>query len=187
MYKDEAGRAALLAYAGVGHHAGGRDGMEGGHGSRVMDHPEEAVGQSDPLAEPGQDNGFEFDRGRAGEPDHAVDVESGGEHFAEDAGGRRADGEVSVEMRVVPMGHGRHDLALEIGQDCLHGLALLGRGSGERGGQITGLNAWKDGVVARVFEIVGDPVNDLVAVAAESSGTCRRVSFDLQEDGSALT
>ena len=75
-----------------------------------------------------------------------------------------------MEVRVVPMRNGGHDLALEIGQDGFHRFALFGRGGGQRGGEIARLDTRDYGVVARVFQIARDPVDHLMAVAAEFVG-----------------
>ena len=72
---------------------------------------------------------------------------------------------------MVPVGDGRHDEAIEIGEDGLHGLAALGTAGGQSVGELAGLDGRKHGVALGMSEIIGDPIDRLVAVAAEFVGS----------------
>ena len=71
---------------------------------------------------------------------------------------------------MVPMRAGGNDEALEIGEDLLHGLALLGSGGRQRVSQFARFDAREDGKEFHHFEEVGYPVDGLVAMYAEFFG-----------------
>ncbi len=110
---------------------------------------------------------FELSGGGSAFPEHTVDVEGGAEHFSQDPGRGCGYGEIGEEARVIPVGEGWNDEALEVLEDDIHGFGLFGRAGGELVDEVAGLHVGEHGVIAGVGEVVGDPVDDFVAVLAE--------------------
>ena len=75
------------------------------------------------------------------------------------------------------MGDAGDDQVLEIGEDCIHGLAVLGTRFRQAIHQCSGLNVGQNGKIADVTKIVGDPIYNLVARGAEFVGRHFRGHF----------
>jgi len=72
-----------------------------------------------------------------------------------------------VEARVVPQAQRGHDQALEVGQYLFHRLWIFGRRSRQRVHYLAWLHLRENRQIARIFEIGGDPIHDLVTIAPE--------------------
>ncbi len=138
--------------------------------------PNQSGGNAGPFAEPAQGHLLQLGGGRRASPEHAVDVQGGGQHLPEDSRLGAGVGEVGHEAGVVPVGDGGHDEAVEIGQDGLHGLACFGAVGRQRVGELAGLDGRKHGIALGVSEIIGDPIDRLIAVAAEFVGSHGRMN-----------
>ena len=101
---------------------------------RVVDHALERVGQAEQLPQPAERHLLELGRRRRGAPQHRLLVERGGQELGEDAGRAAGDGEVGEEAGMVPVRDAGQDDALEVGEDRVERLAVLGRARRERVG-----------------------------------------------------
>ena len=63
-----------------------------------------------------------------------------------------------------------NDQAIDVGKDRLHRLALFRRRGRKLSFEIAGLDLRQDGQVFDMFEVICDPVDDLVAIASEFFG-----------------
>ena len=61
----------------------------------------------------------------------------------------------------------RNDLLIEVAEDGVEGLALVGTRRRQRIDQLAGLGFRRDGIAARIGEIVGNPVDGVVRGAAK--------------------
>ena len=77
---------------------------------------------------------------------------------------------------MIPVRQAGHEHALEVGHDRVERFALFRRAGGQRGRDVTGLRAGQDGIALDVLEVVGDPLDELVAVAPEICGVHVRAS-----------
>ena len=68
---------------------------------------------------------------------------------------------------MIPVRQAGHEHALEVGHDGVERFAVFRRAGGQRRGDVAGLDAGEDRISLDVFEVVGDPVDELVAVAPE--------------------
>ena len=68
---------------------------------------------------------------------------------------------------MIPVRQARDEHALEVGHDRVERFALFRRAGGQRGRDVTGPRAGQDGVAFDVLEVIGDPLDELVAVAPE--------------------
>ena len=128
-------------------------------------------GQAEQVGEPVQDVLLELGGRRAGHPGHALDAEAGGDQVAEDRGAGGVGREVAEEPGVLPVRRPGQDDPVEVGEDGRDRLALL-RGGGRQGGaDLAGgdLRAHREGLDPG--PVVGDPVDDLVAVLPELLGS----------------
>jgi hypothetical protein len=81
---------------------------------------------------------LELGRGRAGDPGHALDAESGADEVAEHRGARRVRREVAEEAGVLPVRHAGQDDAVEVGEDGGERLTVLGRRRRQHGAHLAG-------------------------------------------------
>ncbi len=125
VYITRPRRIAARAGFRIRHLARRRDGVQGADGSGVVDDAEEFLGQAHPLAQPPERHLFELGERGAALPQHAVDIEPGGQHLGENPRLRGRDGEVGEEARMVPVGQRGNDGALEVLQNRVHGLAVI--------------------------------------------------------------
>ncbi|HEX6465233.1 MAG TPA: hypothetical protein VFZ98_12300, partial [Vicinamibacterales bacterium] len=56
---------------------------------------------------------------------------------------------------------------LEIREDCVERLSMLGSGLRQRSANITGFDARQNRIAVGMFEVVGDPVSRPVSLLAE--------------------
>ena len=129
------------------------------------------AGRAEEVGEPVQDVLLELGGSRAGHPGHALDAEARGDQVAEHGRPGGVGGEVAEEAGVLPVRDaGQHD-PVEVGEDGGERLALLGRGAGQGRADLAGgdLRAHRQRVDPG--PVVGDPVDDLVAVLAELLGS----------------
>ena len=150
--------------------AGGDEGDEGAGGGGVLDDAVEGGGEAGHLADPVEDDVLDLGDGGAGLPGEAEDAEAGAGEVAEDAGEQAVGGEVAEEARVLPVGEAGQDEGVEVGEDVAEGLGLLGWGGGELRGDVAGLDLGHDGTVGEVGAVVGEPVDELMAVRTELFG-----------------
>src|SRR5687767_4920949 len=71
---------------------------------------------------------------------------------------------------MVPVCQCRNDHALEIAQDVVERFALFGRGGRKGAPHVAGRYTRQDGIPIGAGEVLGDPVDEAVAVAAEFVG-----------------
>ena len=102
---------------------------------------EKLLGQSDGLSQPVEHDGLEFSARWAGGPRKTDAADGVAEHVAEDGRERVARREVSVEARVLPVGHSGHDFALDVRHDVGPRLRFAGSTRRQQRPQV----AWLDG------------------------------------------
>jgi hypothetical protein len=78
--------------------------------------------------------------------------------------------EIGEKAGMVPVGNPRQDDLPEVTHDVLHGLTPAGRTRGKSAAHITGGNGRQDRVTLYIVEVVGHPVDHLVAEATEAIG-----------------
>jgi len=147
--------------------AGGDEGGQRGGGGGVLDGAAERRRQAQHLAEPVHDHLLQLGGRRRGLPIHGVDTQARREQLAQDGRPGVVAREVGEEAGVVPVGDARHHDVAEIGEDPVPVLGPLGRGGGELRPDVARLDAGPHGVAVGVVHVVGHPVHELVAVAAE--------------------
>ena len=132
---------------------------------RVVDHTFERVGQADEPPEPRERDRFELGRRWRRAPQHRLLIERGAQKIREHA--RRAGGgrEVGQKSRMVPVRQPGHEHALEIGHDRVEWLPLFGCVRGKRRHDLSGPDPRQHRIFVGVLEILGDPVDEVVAVA----------------------
>ncbi len=114
---------------------------------------------------------LELGRRRRGAPQHPVDVERRRHGLGEDAGPGAGDGEVGVERRVVPVGDARQEDPVEVGQRRVERLAADPvADAGNAAATSPGATSDSTRPVTDTLEVVGDPVDDRVAVSPEAGG-----------------
>ena len=94
-------------------------------------------------------------------------IERRRQEFGEDTRRACGDGEVAKEARVIPVGEGGNEHALEVGEDGLERLAVLRRVTGQCGHDVARRHAWEHRVALGVGKVVGDPLDQRVAVPTE--------------------
>ena len=68
---------------------------------------------------------------------------------------------------MVPVRQARDEHALEVGHDGVERFAVFRRGAGSAARDVARLDARQDRIPLGVFEVVGNPVDELVTVAPE--------------------
>jgi hypothetical protein len=99
-----------------------------------------------------------------GEADHA---EAGAEEIAQHAREEPVRGEESEERWMLPVCDSGHDDSVEIAHDLPERLGVFGRVPGERPPDVAGPGVRHHRVFGDVTTVVGDPVDDGVALLAE--------------------
>ena len=152
------------------------DGAEGGLGRRALDDTAprpvgaEPVGQAEQLGHPVEHERLDLGAGRARGPRHAVHPEAGRGQVTQDRRIAGVGGEVGEEAGVLPVGQAGDDDPIEVGEHGVEGLGL-GRGvGGELVAHPAGLGRGGDGEPLDPLEVVGDPVDERVALLAEVLG-----------------
>jgi hypothetical protein len=87
---------------------------------------------------------------------------------------------------MVPVGDPGQDGLVEIAQDRLEGLAVLGRRGRELRANLSRGDRRRDRQLAHAFEVPGDPVERRLAVAAKVAH-CFFISFLTSRQGRAFT
>jgi hypothetical protein len=68
---------------------------------------------------------------------------------------------------MIPLGHGGKNLTLEIFEDSVEALTVLGRGGRKRIDELAGLQSRQHGNAANIAEVLGNPVYAAVRGAAK--------------------
>ena len=136
-----------------------------------------ALGQPEQLLHPVHHQRLDLGARRAGDPAHALHAEAGRGELAEDRRVADVGGEVGEEARVLPVGEAGHDDAVEVGEHVGERLGRGGRVLGQHGADVAGLHLAADRVLLDPLQVVGDPVDQGVAVRGgtrRASRACRR-------------
>ena len=175
--RDQAAVAALAVAVKVsGALAGGKQGAQRGTGSGVLDHApargrgKEFLRQAQHGHEPVEHMGFQFGAGGAGGPQHALHAESGGNEIAENRRPGRVRRKIGIEVGRLPVGDAGKDEALDVAENLVERLALLRRMLREPRADLAGLNAREHREAFDAGIVIGNPVHDRVALAAEFVG-----------------
>ena len=129
--------------------------------------PRNPCGQVEQVGEPVEHVRLEFGGRRRGRPEHALDAEARGQQVAEDRRAAGVGGKVGEEGRVLPVGDAGQDLLVQVAQHRLERFAVLGWVRRQRGPQRPGRHLRQHRERLDPFVVVGDPVDDAVAVLAE--------------------
>ena len=155
---------------------GRQDRDQGRLARRALDHPTTGVArgaeprrQIEQLAHPVEHQRLELGTGRRGDPAHALHTESGGEQFAEDRRVRRFPGS-RRRIGMLPVGEAGHDHPVEVGHEAAKGSGSVGGCSGSAARTSPGSASGWTGCRSTALEVVGDPVDELVAAGAELVG-----------------
>ena len=100
----------------------------------------EVGGERQQLHQPVHDVRLELGAHRPGRPQHALHAEPGRDQLAEDARTAAVGREVRVPARVLPVGGGRHHDPVEVGDDRVPALALLGGRDRQHRADVAGLH-----------------------------------------------
>ena len=127
--------------------------------------------QVEQLGQPVQHRGLELGGGRAGRPEHALHAEAGADQVAQHDGPGGVGREVAEEAGVLPVRDAGQDTRSRSARTASNGSPLLRRAGGQRR-RATSPGATRDrtGSDSHAAPVVGDPVDDLVAVLAELLG-----------------
>ena len=68
---------------------------------------------------------------------------------------------------MIPVCQAGHEHALEVGHDRVERFAVFWCVRGQSGADVPRLGAGQDGVALNVFDVVGNPIDELVTVAPE--------------------
>ncbi|MNO86454.1 hypothetical protein D3C76_778500 [compost metagenome] len=151
--------AGALAGADQRHQGAGRGG--------VLDHPAPLRRQTEQLAQPVEGGFLQLAQRRAGLPRQPQHAQAGAEEVAKHRRQRTVGGEVAVEIRVLPMRQAGHHQVVHIIEDRRERLALLGRSSRQGGLEVARLDLRHDRAFGHTLAVVGDQVDQLVAVLAK--------------------
>ncbi len=139
-------------------------------GCGVLDHPAPLARQAQQLTQPVEGDFLQLAQGRAGLPRQAQHAQASAEEVTEDRRQGAVGGEIAVEVRMLPMGQAGHDQLVDIVEDRGERLALAGGLSGQGGLEIAGFDLGHDRALTDGLAVVGDQVDQLVAVLAELFG-----------------
>ena len=157
--------------------AGGEQRVHGRDRRGVVDHAFESRRQADQLAQPAERHGFELRGRRRRAPQHRLLVERRRQELGEDAGRAGRDREVGEEAGMIPVRQAGHEHALEVGHDRRRTVRRLpARWRAARPRCRRASTRDENGIALDVLEVVGDPVDELVAVAPEICGVHARAS-----------
>ena len=134
---------------------------------RVVDHALEGIGKSDQLTQPAERDFLELGRRGRRPPEHRLLIERCGEKFGQDARRAGGDREIGEESWMIPVREARHEQTLEVGHDGLEGFRVFRRRGRQRRFDRPRLEARKHGVFFGMIEVLGDPLNQPVAVTPE--------------------
>ncbi|MNE62835.1 hypothetical protein D3C80_1581440 [compost metagenome] len=151
--------ATALAGADQRHQGTGRGG--------VLDHPAPLIRQADHLPQPVDGGFFQFAQRRAGLPRQAEYAKAGAEEIAEHRRQGAVGGEVTEKIRMLPVGQAGHDQLVDVLEDLLERLTLSRRRGWQCRLEVTGLNLGHDRQFADTLAVVGDQVDQLVAMFAK--------------------
>ena len=176
--RDQSARVAVVVDGSTGGAPAGReDRHEGGFARGALDHAAAGVtrraergGQVEQLLHPVEHQRLDLGARRRRHPAHPLDAESGRQQLAEDGRERVVRREVREEARVLPLGEAGHDDTFDVGH---HLLERLGRGRrvfGELRSHVSGGDGRADRTLLDRADVVGDPVDQVVAVGAELIG-----------------
>ena len=130
----------------------------------------EPAGKPEHLGEPVEHVLLEFGAGRARRPEHPLHAQTRRDQIAEHRGPGDVGGEVAEEPRMLPVRDaGEHD-PVEVAEQRLERLGLLGRMRGQQLAQFPGGCPRLDRQRLDPLPVVRDPVDHLPPVAAELLG-----------------
>ncbi len=144
---------------------------------RILNHPaacaaggKKFFGQPQHGDQPIEHVRFKFGARRTGRPEHALHAQSGGKQIAENGRPRGVRREVGVEVGRLPVRDARKDDTLDVAENLVEGFALLRRVWWQLRANFSWLHARQHREAFDAGMIVGDPVHDGVALAAELLG-----------------
>src|SRR5271163_4019640 len=111
--------------------------------------------------------GFKFGASRTGGPEHALDTESGRKQIAENGRPRGIRREVRIEIGRLPVRDTGKNDALHVAKNLVEGFALRRSLGWQLGANFPWLRARQHREFFNARMIIGDPVHDSVALAAE--------------------
>ena len=123
----------------------------------------EALRQPEQVDQPVEHVGLELGAGGARRPEHALHPKPGGEKIAEDRGAGGIGREERIEVGRLPVREAGNDDLLDIAQNVLEGLALLGRSHRQARADRSGLRLAEHRVALDLFHVAGDPLDDRMA------------------------
>lgn len=150
-----------------------REGAEDGLAGGALEYPtavageEEGVGELEHFAQPIHDNGLELGGRWRRHPVEADDVEAGAEHLAEEAGSAAAGREVGEVVGALPVSEPWNYVVLYVFHDGFHGLGVVRSGVWEAFFEVAGFDLAANGVFLDVAVVVGEEVDDHVAMVPE--------------------
>ena len=181
---------------GVGHHrlrrrtralpallAGNDEGRVGRVGGAHLEHSASRSGGLPGLRNPGEVHEpvehvrFDLRGGGGGGPHHPLGAEPRGRELAENRRGRRLAGEVREPARMLPVGQARDDDVVEITQQIGERLSSRRSMVREFRSDAARCDLLDHGTVLEARQVVGDPVDELVAVLPERVEVERIGSF----------
>ncbi len=136
----------------------------------VLNHPAPLRRQAEHLAKPVQGRFFQFAQCWARLPRQPQYAKPGTQEVPQHGGQRPVRGKITVEIRVLPMGQARHDQLIHVLDNRVEGLALLRRGRRQGRLQVTGLDLGHDRTLMHGLAVIGDQVDQLMAILAKLFG-----------------
>ena len=138
--------------------------------------PAKLVRQAEHLAQPLHDHVLDLGAGRARLPAHALGAQAGRDQVGQHRRKVRVGGEVGEPSGVVPVGDARQHDAVELVGDVVQTESLLRRLVGQQRLDLARCDPTHDGQLGDVLAVIGDPVDELMAQAAEFGGVHRALS-----------
>ena len=152
---------------------GGQHGAQRRRRRRVLDDATtrpvgpEPVGEATRLGQPVQYVCLQLGAGRAGGPEHPLHAQAGRHQLPEHGGGRRVGREVAVEPGMLPLGDGRGDEAVHVGQQGIEGLTHRWGRRRQRRPYVPGCHVGHYRPIGHTGQEVGYPVHRRMAGGPE--------------------
>ncbi len=171
---DESAVASLLVAGELGGALSRRqEGAEVGTRSRVLDNAAADAGRQESLRqpehrdEPVEHVRFQFGTGWTGGPEHSLHAESRGEQVTKN---RCVGGKITKEIRRLPVRDSGQNDTVNIGEDLRERFALLRRVRRQLSADFSRLHARQHRKAFHAGVVIGNPIDDGMAVAAEFFG-----------------